>query len=162
MAKKYGTTRLDSSQKEKRAPKFLRNIFESPARKSERLSTAKGKANKAASAKMSAGESMFAARKMAEANAAKLKSAVINKYKKDTAAKRDTAKSKQRPVTSATAKDRAKVRIAPKGSIKDPRKALDAETRKSYQKRIDYMEKRKAAGKNYSKKNLADLKAKLK
>jgi len=155
MAKKYGTTRLDSSQKEKRAPKFLRKIFESPARKSERLSTAKGKANKAASAKMSAGESMFAARKMAEANAAKAKSAI-------SAAKRDTAKTKQRPVTSATAKDRAKVRIAPKGSIKDPRKALDAETRKSYQKRIDYMEKRKAAGKNYSKKNLADLKAKLK
>ena len=155
MAKKYGTTRLDSSQKEKRAPKFLRNIFESPARKSERLSTAKGKVNKAASAKMSAGESMFAARKMAEANAAKAKSAI-------SAARRDTAKTKQRPVTSATAKDRAKVRIAPKGSIKDPRKALDAETRKSYQKRIDYMEKRKAAGKNYSKKNLADLKAKLK
>jgi len=155
MAKKYGTTRLDSSQKEKRAPKFLRNIFESPARKSERLSTAKGKANKAASAKMSAGESMFAARKMAEANAAKAKSAI-------SAARRDTGKTKQRPVTSATAKDRAKVRIAPKGSIKDPRKALDAETRKSYQKRIDYMEKRKAAGKNYSKKNLADLKAKLK
>jgi len=155
MAKKYGTTRLDSSQKEKRAPKFLRNIFESPARKSERLSTAKGKANKAASAKMSAGESMFAARKMAEANAAKAKSAI-------SAARRDTGKTKQRPVTAATAKDRAKVRIAPKGSIKDPRKALDAETRKSYQKRIDYMEKRKAAGKNYSKKNLADLKAKLK
>ena len=155
MAKKYGTTRLDSSQKEKRAPKFLRNIFESPARKSERLSTAKGKANKAASAKMSAGESMFSARKMAEANAAKAKSAI-------SAARRDTGKTKQRPVTSATAKDRAKVRIAPKGSIKDPRKALDAETRKSYQKRIDYMEKRKAAGKNYSKKNLADLKAKLK
>lgn len=155
MAKKYGTTRLDSSQKEKRAPKFLRNIFESPARKSERLSTAKGKANKAASAKMSAGESMFAARKMAEANVAKAKSAI-------SAARRDTGKTKQRPITPATAKDRAKVRIAPKGSIKDPRKALDAETRKSYQKRIDYMEKRKAAGKNYSKKNLADLKAKLK
>ena len=155
MAKKYGTTRLDSSQKEKRAPKFLRNIFESPSRKSERLSTAKGKANKAASAKMSAGESMFAARKMAEANAAKAKSAI-------SAARRDTGKTKQRPVTSSTAKDRAKVRIAPKGSIKDPRKALDAETKKSYQKRIDYMEKRKAAGKNYSKKNLADLKAKLK
>ena len=155
MAKKYGTTMLSGSQKEKRTPKFLRNIFESPARKSERLSTAKGKANKAASAKMSAGESMFAARKMAEANAAKAKSAI-------SAAKRDTGKTKQRPVTPATAKDRAKVRIAPKGSIKDPRKALDAETRKSYQKRIDYMEKRKAAGKNYSKKNLADLKAKLK
>ena len=155
MAKKYGITRLDSSQKEKRAPKFLRKIFESPARKSERLSTAKGKANKAASAKMSAGESMFAARKKAEVDIAKAKSAI-------SAARRDEGKTKQRPITSATARDRAKARIAPKGSIKDPRKALDAETRKSYQKRIDYMEKRKAAGKNYSKKNLADLKAKLK
>jgi hypothetical protein len=155
MAKKYGTTMLSGSEKEKRTPKFLRKIFESPARKSERLSTAKGKANKAASAKMSAGESMFAARKMAEANVAKAKSAI-------SAARRDEGKTKLRPMTPATAKDRAKVRIAPKGSIKDPRKALDAETKKSYQKRIDYMEKRKAAGKNYSKKNLADLKAKLK
>ena len=155
MAKKYGTTRLDSSQKEKRTPKFLRNIFESPKKKAERLSTASGKANTAATKKMYAAESMFAARKKAEANVAKAKSAI-------SAARRDAGKTKQRPVTSATAKDRAKVRIAPKCSIKDPRKALDAETRKSYQKRIDYMEKRKAAGKNYSKKNLADLKAKLK
>ena len=108
MAKKYGTTMLSGSEKEKRTPKFLRSIFESPKKKAERLSTASGKANTAASKKMYAAESMF------------------------------------------------------KASIKDPRKALDAETRKSYKKRIDYMEKRKAAGKNYSKKNLADLKAKLK
>ena len=155
MAKKYGTTMLSEAEKEKRTPKFLRKIFESPRKKAERLSTASGKANTAASKKMYAAESMFAARKKAEANTAKAKSAI-------SAAKRDTAKTKTGSVTPMTARDRGKVRVAPKGSIKDPRKALSAETRKSYQKRIAYMEKRKAAGKNYSKKNLADLKAKLK
>lgn len=145
MAKKYGTTTLSGADKEKRTPKFLRNIFESPSKKSERLSTASGKANTAASKKMYAAESMFKAK--------------MDRKAADT---RDTAKTKKGPVTPMTARDRAKTKIAPKGSIKDPRKALDAETRKSYKKRIDYMEKRKAAGKNYSKKNLADLKAKLK
>tara|TARA_R100000152_G_C6731295_1_gene155942 strand:- start:432 stop:878 length:447 start_codon:yes stop_codon:yes gene_type:complete len=148
MAKKYGTTMLSEAEKEKRTPKFLRNIFESPRKKAERLSTASGKANTAATKKMYAAESMFKSAKKAE--------------RAISAAKRDTAKTKTGPVTPMTARDRGKVRVAPKGSIKDPRKALDAETRKSYQKRIAYMEKRKAAGKNYSKKNLADLKAKLK
>lgn len=139
MAKKYGTTMLSAAEKEKRTPKFLRKIFESPKKKAERLSKASGKANTAATKKMYAAESMFKA-----------------------AENRDKAKVKVGPVTPMTARDRAKVRVAPKGSIKDPRKALDAQTKKSYQKRIAYMEKRKAAGKNYSKKNLADLKAKLK
>jgi hypothetical protein len=145
MAKRYGTTMLSEADKEKRTPKFLRNIFESPRKKAERLSTASGKANRSSTDKMYAAESMFKAK--------------MDRKAADT---RDKAKTKKGPVTSMTARDRAKTRIAPKGSIKDPRKALDAETRKSYKKRIDYMEKRKAAGKNYSKKNLADLKAKLK
>ena len=145
MAKKYGTTMLSAAEKEKRTPKFLRNIFESPRKKAERLSTASGKANTAATKKMYAAESMFKAK--------------MDRKAADT---RDKAKTKVGPVTPMTARDRAKVRVAPKGSIKDPKKALSAETRKSYQKRIAYMEKRKAAGKNYSKKNLADLKAKLK
>ena len=176
MAKKYGTTMLSAAEKEKRTPKFLRKIFESPRKKAERLSTASGKANTAATKKMYAAESMFAARKKAErlskasgkANTAASKkmyaaeSMFKAKMDRKAADTRDKAKTKVGPVTPATARDRAKVRVAPKGSIKDPRKALDAETRKSYQKRIAYMEKRKAAGKNYSKKNLADLKAKLK
>ena len=138
MAKKYGTTMLSAAEKEKRTPKFLRKIFESPKKKAERLSKASGKANTAASKKMYAAESMFKA-----------------------AENRDKAKVKVGPVTPMTARDRAKVKIADKGTFKKPNK-LDAETRKSYQKRIAYMEKRKAAGKNYSKKNLADLKEKLK
>ena len=148
MAKKYGTTMLSAAEKEKRTPKFFRNIFESPRKKAERLSTASGKANTAASKKMYAAESMFKSAKKAD--------------RAISATKRDTAKTKTGPVTAMTARDRAKVRVAPKGSIKRPKPALDAETIKSYKKRIAYMEKRKAAGKNYSKKNLADLKAKLK
>ena len=74
---------------------------------------------------------------------------------------RDKTSTKVGSVTPMTARDRAKVKSAPKGTFKKANK-LDAETKKSYKKRIDYMEKRKAAGKDYSKKNLADLKAKLK
>jgi len=147
MAKKYGTTTLSGAEKEKRTPKFLRNIFESPKKKAERLSTASGKANTAASKKMYAAESMFNTAKKAE--------------KAIAAAKRDKAKTQVGPVTPMTARDRAKVKSAPKGTFKKANK-LDADTKKSYEKRISYMEKRKAAGKNYSKKNLADLKAKLK
>ena len=147
MAKKYGTTMLSAAEKEKRTPKFFRNIFESPRKKAERLSTASGKANTAASKKMYAAESMFKSAKKAD--------------RAISATKRDTAKTKTGPVTAMTARDRAKVKIADKGTFKKPNK-LDAQTKKSYQKRIAYMEKRKAAGKNYSKKNLADLKAKLK
>ena len=144
MAKKYGTTMLSEAEKERRTPKFLRKIFESPRKKAERLSTASGKANTAATKKMYAAESMFKAK--------------MDRKAADT---RDKAKTKVGPVTPMTARDRAKVRIADKGTFKKPNK-LDAQTKKSYQKRIAYMEKRKAAGKNYSKKNLADLKAKLK
>jgi hypothetical protein len=58
-------------------------------------------------------------------------------------------------------KDKMKVRIAEKGSIKKPAKKLDADTVKSYKKRIKYMKDRKAKGKNYSAKNLKELEAKL-
>ena len=51
--------RLSMAEKEKRTPKFLRKIFESPKKKAERLSTKSGKANKAATKKMYAAESMF-------------------------------------------------------------------------------------------------------
>ena len=51
--------RLSAAEKEKRTPKFLRKIFESPKKKAERLSTKSGKANKAATKKMYAAESMF-------------------------------------------------------------------------------------------------------
>ena len=51
--------RLSAAEKEKRKPKFLRRIFESPKKKAERLSTKSGKANIAATKKMYAAESMF-------------------------------------------------------------------------------------------------------
>ena len=98
MIKKYGTTTLSGAEKEKRTPKFLRNIFESPSKKSERVSTASGKANTAASKKMYAAESMFNTAKKAE--------------KAIAAAKRDKAKTKVGPVTPMTARDRAKVKSA--------------------------------------------------
>ena len=58
-------------------------------------------------------------------------------------------------------RDKMKTRIAPKGSIKK-KSNLDADTIASYKKRIKYMKDRKAKGKNFSAKNLAELEAKLK
>ena len=51
--------KLSAAEKEKRKPKFLRKIFESPKKRAERLSTKSGKANTAATKKMYAAESMF-------------------------------------------------------------------------------------------------------
>ena len=62
---------------------------------------------------------------------------------------------------AADNRDKKKTEIAPKGSIKK-KSTLDADTRKSYEKRVAWMKKRKAAGKNFSAKNLAELEAKLK
>jgi hypothetical protein len=59
--KTYGQSNLLSeSEKEKRAPKFLRSIFESPSKKSERVSTASNKAKRLMSDKISAAESNYA------------------------------------------------------------------------------------------------------
>jgi len=59
--KTYGQSNLLSeSEKEKRAPKFLRSIFESPSKKSERVSKASSKAKRLMSDKISAAESDYA------------------------------------------------------------------------------------------------------
>ena len=57
-------------------------------------------------------------------------------------------------------KDKMKTRIAEKGVFKK-KSNLDADTVKSYKKRIKYMKDRKAKGKNFSAKNLKELEAKL-
>ena len=59
MAKNYGQTDI-MSDKEKRTPKFLRSIFESPSKKSERVSTASNKAKRLMSDKISDAESSYA------------------------------------------------------------------------------------------------------
>ena len=58
MAKNYGQTDI-MSDKEKRTPKFLRSIFESPSKKSERVSTASNKAKRLMSDKISDAESSY-------------------------------------------------------------------------------------------------------
>jgi len=59
--KTYGQSNLLSeSEKEKRTPKFLRSIFESPSKKAERVSTASNKAKRLMSDKISAAESDYA------------------------------------------------------------------------------------------------------
>ena len=158
--------RLSAAEKEKRTPKFLRKIFESPKKKAERLSTKSGKANIAATKKMYAAESMFKsakARDDAKVTPGKARpfgeaKAAAEKADKD----RFMWKGKSYFTTRGAAenRDKKKTEIAPKGSIKK-KSTLDADTVKSYKKRIKYMKDRKAKGKNFSAKNLKELEAKL-
>ena len=141
--------------------------------KSIKASVASGKANRAASEKMKAAEKTYAKESMfakAADNRDKAKTttgkarpfgeakAAAEKADKD----RFMWKGKSYFTTRGAAenKDKMKVRIAEKGSIKK-KSTLDADTRKSYEKRVAWMKKRKAAGKNYSAKNLKELEAKL-
>ena len=165
-----GKTYKDKEDYKKNKPESKKNtgsIFESPKSKAIRLSTASGKANKAATQKMYAAESMFKsakARDDAKVTPGKARpfgeaKAAAEKADKD----RFMWKGKSYFTTRGAAenKDKMKVRIAEKGSIKKPAKKLDADTVKSYKKRIKYMKDRKAKGKNYSAKNLKELEAKL-
>ena len=135
--------------------------------KSEKLSIASGKANKAASERMKAAEASFREKKASTRDEAKTK--ISDRSFKSTfdaatkAGKSDFTYGGRKFLTNkgkAENRDTKKTRIAPKGSIKK-KSTLDAETVKSYKKRIKYMKDRKAKGKNYSAKNLKELEAKL-
>ena len=158
---------MTAAEKEKRTPKFLRKIFESPKKKAERLSTKSGKANTAASAKMKAAESSFREAKATIRDKAKTKISDRSfKSTFDAASKAGKStftyggRSFMTNKGKAENKDKMKTRIAPKGSIKK-KSNLDADTVASYKKRIKYMKDRKAKGKNFSAKNLKELEAKL-
>ena len=159
--------RLSAAEKEKRTPKFLRKIFESPKKKAERLSTKSGKANTAASAKMKAAETSFRDAKASIRDKAKTKisdRSFKSTFDDATKAGKSTftygGKSYMTNKGKGENKDKMKTRIAPKGSIKK-KSNLDADTIASYKKRIKYMKDRKAKGKNFSAKNLKELEAKL-
>ena len=158
---------MTAAEKEKRTPKYLRKIFESPKKKAERLSTKSGKANTAASAKMKAAESSFREAKATIRDKAKTKISDRSfKSTFDAASKAGKStftyggRSFMTNKGKAENKDKMKTRIAPKGSIKK-KSSLDADTVASYKKRIKYMKDRKAKGKNFSAKNLKELEAKL-
>ena len=149
--------RLSAAEKEKRTPKFLRKIFESPKKKAERLSTKSGKANTAATQKMYAAESMF-------------KSAKVRDKAKTTPGK---ARSFKDAFDDATKEGKSRFMLGGKSYLTtkgkrekrfDPTKTKAAPAGKEQRqilKRVKSMEKRKEAGKNYSAKNLAELTKKL-
>ena len=157
---------MTAAEKEKRTPKFLRKIFESPKKKAERLSTKSGKANKAATSKMYAAESMFNTAKARDE--AKVKPGKARPFGEAKAAAEKAGKDKflykGKPFFTtkgaADNRDKKKTRIAEKGTFKK-KSNLDADTVASYKKRIKYMKDRKAKGKNFSAKNLKELEAKL-
>ena len=164
---------MTAAEKEKRTPKFLRKIFESPKKKAERLKSKtasnvdSGRGGKdSARQKMMDKASMFA-KKAAIRDTAKTQISDRSfKSTFDAASKagkstftyggRDFMTNKGKGEN----RDKMKTRIAPKGSIKK-KSNLDADTVKSYKKRIKYMKDRKAKGKNFSAKNLKELEAKL-
>ena len=165
--------RLSMAEKEKRTPKFLRKIFESPKKKAERLKSKaasnvdSGRSGKdSARQKMMDKASMFA-KKAATRDTAKTKisdRSFKSTFDAATKAGKSTftygGKSYMTNKGKGENRDKMKTRIAPKGSIKK-KSSLDAETVASYKKRIKYMKDRKAKGKNFSAKNLKELEAKL-
>ena len=164
---------MTAAEKEKRTPKFLRKIFESPKKNAERLKSKtssnvdSGRGGKdSARQKMYDKTSMFA-KKAATRDTAKTK--ISDRSFKSTfdaaeKAGKSTFTYGGRDFMTNKGKgenrDKMKTRIAPKGSIKK-KSNLDADTIASYKKRIKYMKDRKAKGKNFSAKNLAELEAKL-
>ena len=164
---------MTAAEKEKRTPKFLRKIFESPKKKAERLkfkaapNVDSGRGGKdSARQKMMDKASMFATKAAIRDTA---KTQISDRSFKSTF---DAAEKAGKSVFTyggnkfmtnkgkAENKDKMKTRIAPKGSIKK-KSNLDADTVASYKKRIKYMKDRKAKGKNFSAKNLKELEAKL-
>jgi len=176
--KKYDTkAELKAAQKKavsegsgKKKGSFFEKFIEgrkSKEAKAAKASIASGKANKAATSKMYAAESMFKAKKAATRDEAKTK--IGSKSFKSTfdaankAGKSDFTFEGRKFLTTKgkeANRDKMKTRIAPKGSIKK-KSNLDADTVASYKKRIKYMKDRKAKGKNFSAKNLKELEAKL-
>ena len=160
--------RLSMAEKEKRTPKFLQKLFKSKTKKAPMSNVDSGRGGKdSARQKMYDKTSMFA-KKAATRDEAKTKISDRSfKSTFDAAEKagkstftyggRDFMTNKGKGEN----KDKMKTRIAPKGSIKK-KSNLDADTIASYKKRIKYMKDRKAKGKNFSAKNLAELEAKLK
>ena len=171
-----GKTFKNKEDFKKREKKKPANIFEGRLAKEKRAaksSIEQGKRNKAASEKMKAAEKTYAKESMFAKAADNRDKAKTTPGKarpfgeaKDAAEKagkdRFLHKGKSYFTTKGAAKNRdeKKTRIAPKGSIKK-KSNLDAETVKSYKKRIKYMKDRKAKGKNFSAKNLKELEAKL-
>ena len=159
--------RLSAAEKEKRTPKFLKKIFQSPKKRAEELSVKSGKANTAASAKMRAAETSFRDAKASIRDTAKTKISDRSfKSTFDAASKAGKStftyggKSYMTNKGKGENRDKMKTRIAPKGTLKK-KSNLDADTVASYKKRIKYMKDRKAKGKNFSAKNLKELEAKL-
>ena len=174
MAKAIASQRkkqIESGMTKKSAPKKEGSWWEGRRVKIDRAATKKGMAESkmkstiAKAEKKYAKESMFSkARDTAKTTPGKarpFKEAFDSATKADKDSFMWKGKSYFTTRGAAENRDKKKTRIAPKGTY--PKKSkLDADTVKSYKKRIAWMKKRKEAGKGYSAKNLAELEAKLK
>ena len=179
--------RLSMAEKEKRTPKFLRKIFESPKKKAERLkfkaapNVDSGRGGKdSARQKMYDKTSMFAKRADIQDKArTTLGKARSFKEAFDAATKagkeRFMLKGKSYLTTKGKRAERFPV-TTDKKSAATPKKSLrekltgfktqkgfeDARDKRRIEKRIANIKKRKNAGKSFSAKNLSELEAKLK
>ena len=165
-----GKTFKNKEEFKNREKKKPANIFEGRIAKEKRAaksSIEQGKRNQAATSKMYAAESMFKsakARDDAKVTPGKARPFGEAKDAAEKAGKNTFLhKAKLYFTTKGAAKNRddKKTRIAPSGTFPKKKDKLDADTVKSYKKRIKYMKDRKAKGKNYSAKNLKELEAKL-
>ena len=160
------------------------SIFESPRSKAIRLSTAAGKANRAASDTMKAAEKKYAKESMFKKAAdardkAKTTPGKARSFKDafDSATKEGKSRFMVGGKSYLTTKGKREKRFDPtKTKAAEGKKSLrekltgfktqkeweDARDKRRIEKRISKMKERKNQGKNYSAKNLAELEAKLK
>ena len=165
--------KLSAAEKEKRKPKFLKNLFKGRRAKTAEAASKKGMAESAMKSTIAKAEKKYAAESMFKSAKARDDAKVTLGKKRPFGDAKAAAEKAGKDRFSyegrsffttkgaADNRDKKKTRIAEKGTFKK-KSNLDADTIASYKKRIKYMKDRKAKGKNFSAKNLAELEAKLK
>ena len=178
---------MTAAEKEKRVPKFLRKIFESPKKKAERLKFKNmsdvdvGRGGKDSFLQKKLDKEKMFAKKANIRDKAKVKPGKARPFKEafdaatESGKERFLHKGKSYLTTKGKRKDRFPV-TTDKKSAATPKKSLrekltgfktqksfeDARDKRRIEKRIANIKQRKNQGKSFSAKNLSELEAKLK
>ena len=151
------------AEKDKRKPKFLVNLFKGRIAKAKEAATKKGMAESATKSTIAKAEKKYAKEsKFPKArDEQKTKTAKARPFK---AAFDDaTNKGKDRFLWKGKSYLTTKGKRADRFPVAtDKKKAVPNKDQRQMKRRVEWMQKRKKEGKNYSAKNLSELTAKLK
>ena len=151
------------AEKDKRKPKFLVNLFKGRIAKAKEAATIKGMAESAMKSTIAKAEKKYAKESMfpKARDEQKTKTAKARPFK---AAFDDaTNKGKDRFLWKGKSYLTTKGKRADRFPVAtDKKKAVPNKDQRQMKRRVEWMQKRKKEGKNYSAKNLSELTAKLK